>query len=312
MQVGRGRRCRPAARTSSSGCSSAFIASISRSSRSTWRLADPQRLARRRSRRRAGTGRRRGRTGRSGCAPASRRRRPRRAAGRGRSWRWPRRPCRRPRRARCAWPPACRRRARCGPGRRRACRSGTASPCAGAQRWREEQEAEDQDREELQADAGAHQPVAVALVERAAAEEADQADDQHAGGGQHGEHEEDRERVHRAPVQAWRTRTQAIRPWHCLYFLPEPHGQGALRGTLPQVEGSAGSMLEQSSPLGHRQGPARAPAPRRSRPGPAGGGARRLRLLHPDLEVGEHLGHRLAQVGQHAPRTGRTPRACTR
>jgi hypothetical protein len=26
---------------------------------------------------------------------------------------------------------------------------------------------------------------------------------------------------------------QPIRPWHCLNFLPDPHGQGALRGTLP-------------------------------------------------------------------------------
>ena len=32
-----------------------------------------------------------------------------------------------------------------------------------------------------------------------------------------------------------------IRPWQCLNFWPEPHGQGALRGTLPQVDGSAGS-----------------------------------------------------------------------
>ena len=30
-------------------------------------------------------------------------------------------------------------------------------------------------------------------------------------------------------------------PWQCLYFLPEPHGQGSLRPTRPQVEGSFGS-----------------------------------------------------------------------
>src|SRR5258708_38194397 len=29
-----------------------------------------------------------------------------------------------------------------------------------------------------------------------------------------------------------------IRPWQCLNFLPEPQGQGALRATLPQVDGS--------------------------------------------------------------------------
>src|SRR6185312_4454000 len=26
-------------------------------------------------------------------------------------------------------------------------------------------------------------------------------------------------------------------PWQCLYFLPEPQGQGSLRPTLPQVAG---------------------------------------------------------------------------
>jgi hypothetical protein len=31
------------------------------------------------------------------------------------------------------------------------------------------------------------------------------------------------------------------RPWQCLNFLPEPQGQGALRATLPQLEGSLGS-----------------------------------------------------------------------
>src|SRR5690606_847848 len=29
-------------------------------------------------------------------------------------------------------------------------------------------------------------------------------------------------------------------PWQCLNFLPEPQGQGSLRPTLPQVEGSDG------------------------------------------------------------------------
>ncbi len=31
------------------------------------------------------------------------------------------------------------------------------------------------------------------------------------------------------------------RPWQCLYFFPEPQGQGALRGVAPQVEGSFAS-----------------------------------------------------------------------
>src|SRR5499426_2736570 len=34
---------------------------------------------------------------------------------------------------------------------------------------------------------------------------------------------------------------QFRRPWQCLYFLPEPHGQGSLRPTLPQLVGLAGS-----------------------------------------------------------------------
>src|SRR5262245_19804995 len=34
---------------------------------------------------------------------------------------------------------------------------------------------------------------------------------------------------------------QSCLPWQCLYFLPDPHGQSALRATLPQVEGSLGS-----------------------------------------------------------------------
>src|SRR5947208_13382993 len=33
------------------------------------------------------------------------------------------------------------------------------------------------------------------------------------------------------------------RPWQCLNFLPEPQGQGALRETLPQVDGLLGSTL---------------------------------------------------------------------
>lgn len=31
-------------------------------------------------------------------------------------------------------------------------------------------------------------------------------------------------------------------PWQYLYFLPDPQGQGALRGVVPQVSGRAGSI----------------------------------------------------------------------
>ena len=34
----------------------------------------------------------------------------------------------------------------------------------------------------------------------------------------------------------------AIRPWQNLYFFPDPHGQAALRPTVPHVDGFAGSI----------------------------------------------------------------------
>src|ERR1700710_468538 len=39
------------------------------------------------------------------------------------------------------------------------------------------------------------------------------------------------------------TTVYAYRPWQCLYFLPEPHGQSSLRPILPQLEGFFGSRL---------------------------------------------------------------------
>ena len=80
----------------------------------------------------ARTDRRRGRTGRSGCAPASRRRRPWCAAARCRWRHWPRRPCRKPRPADRAWARACRCRARSCPCRRPWCRSASAAPWSSA------------------------------------------------------------------------------------------------------------------------------------------------------------------------------------
>src|SRR5690606_10090715 len=37
--------------------------------------------------------------------------------------------------------------------------------------------------------------------------------------------------------RAWPPPAQCRRPWQCLYFLPDPQGQGALRPTLPQLSG---------------------------------------------------------------------------
>ena len=38
----------------------------------------------------------------------------------------------------------------------------------------------------------------------------------------------------RRPQPAFRT-SYTTAPWHFLYFFPEPHGQGALRGTLSLI-----------------------------------------------------------------------------
>src|SRR5665213_3704907 len=45
-------------------------------------------------------------------------------------------------------------------------------------------------------------------------------------------------------------RGQASRPWHCLNFLPEPHGQGSLRPTLApaRTNGGAATAVPPSSP----------------------------------------------------------------
>jgi hypothetical protein len=47
-------------------------------------------------------------------------------------------------------------------------------------------------------------------------------------------------RARRAPAARLSADTQP-RPWQCLYFFPEPQGQGALRGVAAQVDGSFAS-----------------------------------------------------------------------
>ena len=47
-------------------------------------------------------------------------------------------------------------------------------------------------------------------------------------------------RCPRAKLRGNSIGAQPNRPWQCLYFLPEPHGQTSLRPTLPQVVGSFG------------------------------------------------------------------------
>ena len=44
------------------------------------------------------------------------------------------------------------------------------------------------------------------------------------------------------------TGRQATWPWQCLYFLPEPHGQGSFRPTRPHVAGFFGSRSATASP----------------------------------------------------------------
>ena len=122
------------------------------------------------------------------------------------------------------------------------------------------------------------------------------------------------------------------RPWQCLYFLPEPHGQGALRGTLPQLAGSSRSMTAGPGARAQRQALGRAAVGARHLAllGRVRRGQRRVdaallgalrqlvrqdvgrRLLEADLEMGEHARHLFAQPRQHLPRTARTPRSCIR
>src|ERR1700746_3400796 len=45
-------------------------------------------------------------------------------------------------------------------------------------------------------------------------------------------------------------------PWHCLNFLPEPQGQGALRGTLPNCDsGARGGAATGAAPMAERAAP---------------------------------------------------------
>ena len=114
---------------------------------------------------------------------------------------------------------------------------------------------------------------------------------------------------------------QCSRPWQCLYFLPEPQGQGALRGYLAPARAAwppTGALPAAASTGRCAWGAAARPgrarrrcrSPRAAPPRPSSAG--HLLRLRPDLEMREHLRHRLAQVGQHALEQRRTPRACTR
>lgn len=51
----------------------------------------------------------------------------------------------------------------------------------------------------------------------------------------------------RRPAAARLSADAYARPWQCLYFFPEPQGQGALRGVAAQVEGSFGSTSAATS-----------------------------------------------------------------
>ena len=48
------------------------------------------------------------------------------------------------------------------------------------------------------------------------------------------------------------SRRQASTPWQCLYFLPDPQGQGSLRPTRPQLSGLFGSRSGAGSPPAER------------------------------------------------------------
>lgn len=51
----------------------------------------------------------------------------------------------------------------------------------------------------------------------------------------------------RRPAAAPRSAGPQARPWQCLYFFPDPQGQGALRGVAAQVEGSFASTSAETS-----------------------------------------------------------------
>ena len=73
----------------------------------------------------------------------------------------------------------------------------------------------------------------------------------------------------------------AGRPWHCLYFLPEPHGHGSLRPTLPQLDGSSGLRAGPTArrvAVGSRAPDCEPPA---TRPGRAACGPTRERCCSP-------------------------------
>ena len=101
-----------------------------------------------------------------------------------------------------------------------------------------------------------------------------------------------------APCRKANSDVQANRPWQCLYFLPEPQGQGSLRPTWPQVAGSFGSR---SSDRGRRRSLRRIavgrPAPP-TLPSPAGS---HLVLAGDRVEV---LGEHRRQAGSARARRG--------
>ena len=112
------------------------------------------------------------------------------------------------------------------------------------------------------------------------------------------------------------------RPWQCLYFLPEPQGQGALRGTLPQLAGGPPAVGPRPPPAAATRG-AIAGRARRGRSGGVVGAGRRQRLglgrrhlrpaaAAPGSRDGSAPGSRSGAGWSASPRTARTPRACTR
>src|ERR1700753_3772980 len=52
--------------------------------------------------------------------------------------------------------------------------------------------------------------------------------------------------------QNFSSRFQASAPWHFLYFLPEPHGQGSLRPTLSPVRRGALPLVSAVAELTER------------------------------------------------------------